>query len=403
MNTLKLSLENFQAVSRGILEFKTGLNFIVGQSNSGKTATFRALKDCLLNPNKAARHISNGTSQAVVTLEYNGNTIEWRRTPKSSTYTINGQEYVKVGRSDVFKLLEDSGFVQGSSGVIMNIEEELQLPFPFGMSKQELFKLYEDVFCISDSAVILKAAKGREEEIKFEISNLESANLKNEKKIEELNKFKEEVDLDFLRSRKAYLKSNRDRLTLLKDGLPEIRKANEIQGITLSESEYSFTDLLPEYQEKLNLSKLASTLKKLHNLKFSSLEGFEISKDLVNKIKEAKELKATIEKLRTLDSVTFTEFTFSSRIPRYEELKELRDAGNLLKRIKAFELPEFSVTVDFQRYKELKELSALIKDGESTTKVKEGELNSIEGRIKELSSLLKEFKVCPLCHRPLEE
>ena len=185
MNTLKLSLSNFQAISNGELEFKTGLNFIIGQSNSGKTATFRAVKDCLLNPSKAARHIKNGEKEAAVTLSYNENTITWKRTQSSSIYEINGQEYIKVGRSSAFKLLEnETGFVLSSSGIIMNIEEELQAPFPFGMSKQDLFKLYEDVFCISDSAIILKAAKGQEEQVKFDISNLENESIKNNKKIE---------------------------------------------------------------------------------------------------------------------------------------------------------------------------------------------------------------------------
>ena len=46
-NELKLSFENFQSISQGELVFHTGTNVIIGQSNSGKTATFRGLKACL--------------------------------------------------------------------------------------------------------------------------------------------------------------------------------------------------------------------------------------------------------------------------------------------------------------------------------------------------------------------
>ena len=92
-NELKLSLENFQSITHGELIFHTGTTVIVGQSNSGKTATFRGLKACLSNPSGSQRFIKNGTKQAVVTLEYNGNQISWRRTPKESTYQINGETY----------------------------------------------------------------------------------------------------------------------------------------------------------------------------------------------------------------------------------------------------------------------------------------------------------------------
>ena len=60
-NELKLSLENFQSISEGELIFHTGTNVIIGQSNSGKTATFRALKACLSNPIGSQRFIKKGT------------------------------------------------------------------------------------------------------------------------------------------------------------------------------------------------------------------------------------------------------------------------------------------------------------------------------------------------------
>ena len=66
MNELKLSLQNFQSITEGELTFRTGLNFIVGQSNSGKSATFRALKACLLNPKGSQRFIKKGHNKLEV-------------------------------------------------------------------------------------------------------------------------------------------------------------------------------------------------------------------------------------------------------------------------------------------------------------------------------------------------
>ena len=50
----------------------------------------------------------------------------------------------------------------------MNIEGEWDLPFPFDRTPSELFKLFENIFCISDSAVILKSFKDEEGNTLFE-------------------------------------------------------------------------------------------------------------------------------------------------------------------------------------------------------------------------------------------
>lgn len=403
MNTLKLSLDNFQAISEGVLEFKTGLNFIIGQSNSGKTATFRAVKDCLLNPSKAARHIKNGTNRATVTLEYNGNTIQWVRTPNSSTYEINGQEYIKVGRSSAFKILEgNTGFVVGTNGVIMNIEEELQVPFPFGMSKQDLFKLYEDVFCISDSAIILKAAKAQEEQAKFDIGSLEAEIIKNNNKIEELKKFKGEVSIDLLNSYKSFLNENSARLSMLRSGLPEIKIALKLQNFDIKESAQEFRNVLPEYEETTKLRILSRQLKALHKISCELPSNPQVSEDLLKDYNELNELRKYFDKITALDSITFEEFSVDTKISRYNELNELAKVSSMLRKLKDFKLPEFSFTVDFQEYVELRTLSEHIKELQKDILKAEETLKACNERVESISATLKQFKVCPLCHRPLD-
>ena len=173
------------------------MNFIIGQSNSGKSATFRALKACLLNPAGSQRFIKKGNNKSEVTLKYNGQEIQWERTPKESNYIINGETYYKTGRSNAFKILEEAtGFNQDTNGIIMNIEEELQLPFPFGLNGSDLFKLFENVFCISDSAVILKSAKDYEKGVDSDISSLDLEEQKTTAKVRALEEFKEYVDIN---------------------------------------------------------------------------------------------------------------------------------------------------------------------------------------------------------------
>jgi DNA repair ATPase RecN len=366
-NELKLSFENFQSISHGELIFHAGTNVIIGQSNSGKTATFRGLKACLSNPAGSQRFIKKGTSKSSVILEYNGNQIIWKRTPKESSYTINGEDYIKTGKSNAFKLVEDTGFVTDDNDVIMNIEEELQLPFPFGIPKSELFKLYENVFCVSDSAVILKAAKEKEESVKNEITTLENEVTKNKNKLEELDNFKKEVNIDFLKEKQNYLKENLTKINNLKDGLDVIHKALKVQGIKVEES--SFENKVTNFKELKQLKREISKLKELH--------------------KVGKELKE-------IETPTSKDLNY------FKELKNLNKICKQLKEIEDLDVPVKGFENKLQKYKELKEYSIALQNLKKKVKEKKANLESINELIKEKEEKLKEFKVCPLCHKPLD-
>lgn len=366
-NELKLSLENFQSISKGELVFHTGTNVIIGQSNSGKTATFRALKACLSNPIGSQRFIKKGTKNSSVALEYNGNQIIWRRTPKESSYIINGEEFIKTGKSSAFKIMEDTGFVIDDNDTIMNIEEELQLPFPFGISKSELFKLYENVFCVSDSAVILKAAKEKEEETKDTISSMENEITKNNNKLTEIENFKKEINLDFLKEKKNWLEESSNRIDFLQDGLDVIHNAIRIQNFSVEEN--SFENKLPEYMTQKKLKVELQKLKKLHNLG-----------------KTLKELSTPVAKDLT----------------GYKELKELSHTCYILKKLKGMEAPVETFEDKIKEYKDLTSYSLSLKELKNQIKVKKEALQVVEGVIQDKESKLKGFKVCPLCHKPLD-
>ena len=365
-NELKLSLENFQSISKGELIFHTGTNVIVGQSNSGKTATFRGLKACLSNPIGSQRFIKKGTKQASVVLEYNGNQIVWKRTPKESSYIINGEEFIKTGKSNAFKIIEDTGFVVDDNDVIMNIEEELQLPFPFGISKSDLFKLYENVFCVSDSAIILKAAKEQEETTKNQIVSLENDIIKNQNKLSEIQSFKEEVDLDFLEEKKELLKGKSNRVDFLQDGLPTIRKAAKIQNFKVEELTFENKNL--SLQEKKDLKAELHKLKELHGLG-----------------KSLKDVQGPAPK----------------GLEQYKELSSLQQTLRILQNLKELKAPVEEFTNKLQKYKELLSYSEALQNLKEKIKVKKEELQKAEECVCNAEEALKEYKVCPLCHQPL--
>lgn len=366
MNEIKILLDNFQSISSGELTFKTGLNFIIGQSNSGKTATFRALKALLLNPAGSQRFIKKGHSAAQVTMLYNGNEITWKRGQKDSSYIINGETYIKTGKSDVFKILdEDTGFVQGDDSAIMNIEEELQVPFPFGYSKSDLFKLYENVFCVSDSATILKSAKGNEDEVKSEISLLDNELTKNKKKLEELESFKKEINIDELKSMLSSLSKNKERIETLSDGLNLIKQLVALKTLKLPEQPI-LNNKVEEYNEKVKLLKTVQSLKELHSL--------------------GKSLKVE---------------EFTSNLDKYKELFNLRRVVNHLRSINEIKVEVQSFENKLNQYKDLVSYLKEIREIQSAGKAKTAELQQAKAKVAEIENKLKEFKVCQLCHQPL--
>lgn len=366
-NELKLSLENFQSISKGELIFHTGTNVIIGQSNSGKSATFRALKACLSNPIGSQRFIKKGTNHSSVMLEYNGNQIIWKRTPKESSYIVNGETYLKTGKSNAFKIVEDTGFAIDSNDTIMNIEEELQLPFPFGMSDSDLFKLYENVFCISDSAIILKAAKGVEDKTKVEIATIENDIVKNENKLKELLEFKNSIDIDKLKVEKSRLETKNDKIINLKDGLPIIKKALKIKDFYVEE--VIFQNLLPEYNDNKYLFKLIKQLKALHSVNKSLKELVQPKEVPLIEYKDLKQLSEVVRVLNSIEGLLIPIKEFKSQIEAYNDLK------NYLESLKSIQ---------------------------ERIKLKKEELKNEKRKIEDIESELKKFKVCPLCHKPLE-
>jgi hypothetical protein len=405
VNELKLSLQNFQSISEGELTFKTGLNFIIGQSNSGKSATFRALKACLLNPAGSQRFIKRDSGKTTVILKYNGNDICWNKTEKANSYNINGEEYRNTGKSDAFKILNnDTGFVKAEKGcALMNIEEELQLPFPFGIPDSELFKLFENVFCVSDSAVILKSAKEHEDKVKSDINLLELEKTKVQTKLDGLAELKEEVSLSRLEEYKKELEADRSRLIGLKEGLPEIKLACKLNRTDLNIEERRFEDYLSPYFEKLDCKETIKITQGLHKL----LKEFEKTKYTpVSKLKELKELKdiqKLVVQLKKVNGIRVNEVSFDNKIEKYLKLTELNKTLRNLKKLHKIRISEKSFEDKQVRLEELKSLKTHI--GEIKGQIQELKANKKreEEKVISIEAKLKEFKVCPLCHHSLED
>ncbi|WP_368504111.1 AAA family ATPase [Alkalihalophilus sp. As8PL] len=94
MNNIEsIRLENFQSHLDTTIEFAAGLNVLVGQSDSGKTAILRALRWVLFNQPRGTDFVRVGADFARVTVRFtHGVTIIRERTTSKNRYIIKEVE-----------------------------------------------------------------------------------------------------------------------------------------------------------------------------------------------------------------------------------------------------------------------------------------------------------------------
>ena len=377
-NRLKVKLKNFQAFSDLDIEFVQGVNIIMGQSNSGKTSVLRAIKTLVENSSRASRYIKLGEKEAEVTLEYCGNEVTWARTAKDIKYKINGEDFLKAGTTDLFKLLPVNGFVKDPQGELANLEDEWTLPYPYYKSPSELFKVFENIFCVSDSAKILKGMKESEDEYKRRVQQVEQEVDKLDKKVQAIQSLQVPETVEKLSSMKETLQKLQEEVSDYKSALTTLQSVKEKLKVYKN---------LPkdkvDLQSKLEVvSTLSKDFKKLQDLSIkykvlSTLKGTGVtSQEMFSKLIEAKELSEDVKKLQGLEKVASIELPTTQVSISEEKLKLVQEYKEDLKKLKDF-------LTEGKRLKEL--IDVRTKD------------------IDKCKEVLKEVDVCPLCGQEMKD
>ena len=373
-NTLKVHIENFQSISKADLEFKQGINIIVGQSNSGKSAILRAIKGAILNPSGSQRYIKNGTEKFQVNLDYEGNSIEWSREGQSPVYTINGEQYQKVGNSNLMNILDKSGFVLDENKNLMNIEGELELLFPFDKSNAELFKLFEkNIFCISDSTAIVKLIKADEDETEKQKDNAEYELSRYKQKLQALEELESEVDLNHLIKQRDVIASQLKNQQILVLDIKELSRIISLGRI------------------------LAKAVPPVDVRKDIHLEYKLLGED-IKKLESIKELGHLLQSTpKAVDSIV----DISTYIDVRKDLELLTQVLNLSEDL-FNRTEEVDIHVDMYKYFNLREdINNLTSLTSQIAQIKTN-IEKYQASIQQLLEEKAKFKVCPLCGRKLE-
>ncbi len=160
-----LGISNFQSIGNGKFRFPVGITAIVGASGSGKTALFRAFRAAILNPSSAKAYIKHGENRASVGLKIPGQPlITWAKERDAVFYKVGDDVRTKLGKKGIHSIIPDFPFpIEGETGRLMNFHTEWDILFPYKYTPSELFRLFEDVFDIIDSANVVKSIRTDEE------------------------------------------------------------------------------------------------------------------------------------------------------------------------------------------------------------------------------------------------
>ena len=132
---MKVQLSNVGIIKDCNPEFTPGINLIIGSSGSGKSTLMRCIYNTAMN-GFSDSDVAFGKSSMTVTIENNGNIIQYHRNPKAkgekSYYVVNGETYSKIGRQPVQAVTDafNIGDVE-INGEKVNFNCNLQFATPF--------------------------------------------------------------------------------------------------------------------------------------------------------------------------------------------------------------------------------------------------------------------------------
>lgn len=462
-----LRLENFQSHEDTLLEFDPGLNTILGPTDSGKTAIFRALRWALYNEPAGDFFIRQGQKSVSVSVEFtNGNIVKRYRTASKNGYEVKIGEDLQVFEGFGSKVPDEVYMASGMEKLSLNDNKDMtinmqdQLEGPFLLSESSSVKasaigklVQADVIdrALADVNLDLRRKKidqgSIEKSIDEKTSKLEDYKYLDDLKarLDKLDNIAGEIEKKKEKQKKlgdlsAKLTSLKPKIEELSDQLDDLKNLDQIEGLVLDLDKASFKyenleNLLSKLRE--NKTRIQTNQASIHALRYIDTieDKASLSKKKIDKFKNLKNLainykrtsknlkihKELLSSLEDLESIASIEESLEARLKLYSNLSDLRDKltkrqeriQNGIRSVSEMEtIDDISRIVDDlnqldNKLKLLqgydKNLKGAQKNIASTRKDLELQDKNIKSFIDKYELILKESGICPSCLRPIED
>ena len=162
----ELRLQNFQKHRSRKIVFEPGLNLVVGPTDGGKSAVFRALKWVALHGSATGLMTHGETSMKVGVLGELAPVIRFRDSKKNG-YKINDQTLVAVGQNQPEEVRQILGLSE------INFQAQHDPPFLLGMTPGQIAKEINKIVDLEAIDQILSKVKSKATGAKALVANLE--------------------------------------------------------------------------------------------------------------------------------------------------------------------------------------------------------------------------------------
>ena len=345
----KLILHNFQQWKTGLIEFKPGLNILIGNTESGKSTLFRAIGS-ILTGKMPEDYIRKGSKGCEVEVQFSDGSIFKRsRNKKDNIANANGTVFERVGKEipfEYFNKLGKTSIEFGSKELSLCSYSQFEPHFFITLSDYDKSKLIGTICGID---IVDKLVDSINKDIRSNNANIKFLNekLKEQKEQKEI-KETEFKALDYKHACLFLLINN------LKDDFKKLENIDKLQA-DLNSLNLSINDIKEKiiHLKQLNFdSNKSNKLQKLFNLQ-SNLQ-------IYNKIEN--NIKQDLNKIKSLQQID---------INKTQKLSQLIDKKQKLSEYK----------------------NKLLEINENLMKTN----NHIEFLETEKRTLLSDYDKCPLC------
>jgi len=400
----EVEVVNFQSIKRLKIQLVNGTNAFVGESNSGKTATIRAIRWCLLNKPNGDYFITKGQKEVMVRVTLSNDKIIERRKGKGvNFYRLFHKEellgeYTGFNTSVPPEIVEAHGIVPIAGDVYFQFAQQLESAFLLSLRPS---KRAEVLGNLDELERIDSALAGINEDIRNHKNSKKEINKENKTITKEITKLKGETDrirskIETLKTLKEGLQSKinlhthlvqqierlKEIQVLMKEIDDKLFKANRIaeawpsdleEKVALAKTVIRYTNRLKEIQDELN---------SFSNFKKEKLERLDELTSLIDKQvdkyntvnKAVNDLKANEKALEEIDKSPARHAAALDLQPLEKDIAKYKLLFNHINRLRDID-------------KSLEQSDAIAKEAHS----------KIEKVLYQFTDALKDAKLCPTC------
>ena len=144
-NNYKFTIDNYQIIKHGEINFKNGITLIVGSSNNGKSSIFKAFKQLIYNLS-GNNYINQSSDKCRLKLDLNDNTyIEYIKYKNKSLYNIKSNENIntleKLGVNQINDIKNLSNIDKNKD---YNFWNQMDKPFLLSKNNREQFTMLQE-------------------------------------------------------------------------------------------------------------------------------------------------------------------------------------------------------------------------------------------------------------------